>query len=65
MNSNITRLGGRGKWLINRRKNSQWEKTQGSFFAGGGILVFLDKDFKTAFINIFMDSKEKMYIKKK
>lgn len=37
----------------------------GFFFWGVGILVFLDKDFKTAFINIFMDSKEKMYIKKK
>ena len=42
--------------------------TKDSFFVflgGAAFLVFLDKDFKRAFINILMDSKEKKYIIKK
>ena len=35
------------------------------FFEGAAFLVFLSKDFKRAFINILMDSKEKKYIIKK
>ena len=34
-------------------------------FEGAAFLVFLGKDFKSAFINTLMDSKEKKYIIKK
>ena len=34
-------------------------------FEGAAFLVFLGKDFKRAFINTLMDSKEKKYIIKK
>ena len=41
------------------------KKTKDSFFLffeGAAFLVFLGKDFKRAFINMLMDSKEKKYI---
>lgn len=64
MHSKINRKGQCEMTDKQERKQSMKED-QGFCLLGGGryILVFLEKDFKTALINIFLDSKEKMYTK--
>lgn len=63
MHSKINRKGQCEMTDQQERKQSMKED-QGFFLWGGRyILVFLEKDFKTALINIFLDSKEKMYTK--